>query len=200
MKSQVPVLASVVLVMASLVACGEQQEAPALSDTVTITETTAPAAEATPAEVVQSNAMSVDVTSGASVETSRTVTTSDPFEVDINVDSAPTPYQGYQYTLEWDPSILAYDAATELSPAEMYVCATPSPTGSTVFGGCLRTTETTTYTGPVARVTLHCVANGTSALHLRSVTEDPDFGSVTIAVGGYFIPTTATGASVTCEL
>jgi hypothetical protein len=55
------------------------------------------------------------------------------------------------------------------------------------------------FTGPVDTITMHCVANGVSALHLQTLVENPGFGSSTMAVGGGYVITGLTDASVTCQ-
>ncbi len=71
-----------------------------------------------PSLAASPNAMAVDAVSGDGVDTGRTVSgTRAPFGVGIVVTAASTAYQGYQYFLEWDPAILAYDGQTDLSPS-----------------------------------------------------------------------------------
>lgn len=142
--------------------------------------------------------IAVDAVSGGTVDATRTVTGTGPFEVDVVIVSTTEGYQGYQYKLRWDEAVLAYDGQTDLKPADLDLCATPTVRGSTVYGGCVRVSDNTTFTGPVNTLTLHCLSTGTSPLHLMTRTEDPHFGSGTLGFAGVSIPTTLTDASVTC--
>jgi hypothetical protein len=148
----------------------------------------------------QPNAMAVDAVSGGGVDPSRTVTGTAPFNVDIVITVAGQAYAGYQYSLKWNPAVLAFDSQTDLMPtgSGLNLCASPTIYEDRVQGGCVRTSGTTTFTGPVNTVTLHCVANGPSPLHLVTMVEDPDFGTTTLGIGGVTIATALTDASVTC--
>ena len=145
------------------------------------------------------NAVTVDAVSGGGIDSARSVSGSgDPFPLDIVITSAGTSYQSYQYYLQWDPDVLAYDAQTNLSPSGLVLCATPTITGQTVWAGCSRQTGTTTFAGPVNTVSLHCVGDGTSPLHLRTLGEDVVLGTTTLAQYGVTIDTSLTDAAVTC--
>jgi hypothetical protein len=145
------------------------------------------------------NAMAADAVSGGSVDPTRTVNGTDTFNVDIDITTAGQAYQGYQYALQWNPSVLAYNSQTNLSPDGMSLCSPLTVTADAVYGGCARSSGTSTFTGAVNTVTLHCVANASSPLHLITLAEDPDFGNTTLGIGGVMIDTDLTDASVTCE-
>jgi hypothetical protein len=142
--------------------------------------------------------MGVDADPNGDVDAHRTVTGSDPFNVDVLVRKAVTAYQGYQFTLQWDPAVLAFNSLTQKKPADMIMCSSDS-TASTVFSGCAAIATSSTFTGPTDTITMHCVGNGVSALHLWTLAESPGFGSVTMAMGGGNINTGLTDASVTCQ-
>ena len=158
------------------------------------------AASPTPSLAASPNAMAVDAVSGGGIDTSRAVSgTRTPFGVDIVITGAGTGYQGYQYYLEWDPDVLAYDTETTLSPGGLTICGVPAATDSTVFAGCVRQSGTTTFTGPVSTVSLHCVGDGTSPLHLKTMVQEPALGSTTIGPYGVLINTSLADASVICQ-
>ena len=144
-------------------------------------------------------AMAVDAVSGGAVDASSVVTGSDPFDVDVVILSVQPGYQGYQYKLEWDSSVLAYDDQRHLMPVELSVCADPVLGASDVYTGCARAGGDTTFAGPLNTVTLHCVGAGVSPLHLKTMTEDPNFGTSAIGDMGVLVETALTDASVTCQ-
>ncbi|MGB6895266.1 MAG: hypothetical protein WBF37_04910, partial [Dehalococcoidia bacterium] len=144
------------------------------------------------------NAMAVDAVSGGGVDSSTTLTSTDPFDVDIVVTNAPNAYQAEQYYVEWDPAVLAYDSEAPTNLDGLTMCQPPVVIANEVRSGCVAAAPTTD-TGAVHTVTLHCVAAGTSPLHLVSMVEDPTFGTTT-ALPGETIETTLTDASVTCDL
>jgi hypothetical protein len=168
-----------------------------------------PAAQ--PATASGSNAMAIDAIPGGGIDASVGVTGTAPFDVDIVVTEASTPYQGYQDKLAFDSSVVNADAVTQLKPADMTTCGVPAVninnsdnslpgyTGAAYDVGCAKLSPGgVTYTGPVTTVTLHCVGNGTSALHLVTLVEDPDYGTSTVDASGSVIDTGLTDASVTC--
>jgi hypothetical protein len=144
-------------------------------------------------------AMAVDAVSGGAVDASRVVTGSDPFDVDIVILSGASGYQGYQYKLEWDPSVLAYDHQKHLMPAELNFCADAIVGTSDVYTGCARSGGDTTFVGPLNTVTLHCIGAGVSPLHLKTMTEDVNFGTSVVGDVGILVDTSLTDASVTCR-
>jgi len=154
----------------------------------------------TPVPVLPSNnAMAVDAISGGGVDLSRTVTGGAPFGVGIAITNGSSAYQGYQYQLQWDPSVLAFDGQTNLAPPDFSLCARPTVAENTVYGGCDGPSGTTTFTGTVNTLTFHCLANGASALHLATSLEDLHFATTTFAPGGIAFATGLTDASVTCS-
>ena len=165
---------------------------PTPTRTGTATRTPTPTATGSPS----ANAMAVDcnpATPGVDASCNKNGT----FDVGVNITQASSAYQAYQYKLRWDPSVLAYDSQTDLKPDDLVNCASPAVGADTVFGGCAGS-GTTTFTGAVNTVTLHCVSDGTSSLHLVTLTEDTNFGSGTIDLGGGFISTALADASVAC--
>lgn len=154
----------------------------------------------TPPPVIQNGAgMAVDAVSGASVDANRTVTETPTFDVDVVVDKAVSGYQGYQYMIQWDPAVLAYEGQEDLKPEGLELCAEPTPRENTIYGGCARISENTNFTGPIHKVSFRCVAEGTSPLHLVSLTENEHFGSTILGFAGVTIDTDLTDASVTCQ-
>jgi hypothetical protein len=142
--------------------------------------------------------MVVDAVSGGEITATVEVSASVPFQVDVDIRGATVGYQGYQYYLEWDPKILAFDGHTDLKPAGLDLCANPTRFESTVAAGCANTTEATTFAGAVGTITFHCVSGGTSPLHLVPSGESPASFSTALAPRGLVIPTNLTDASVTC--
>jgi hypothetical protein len=145
------------------------------------------------------NSVVVDAISGGVVDSARAVTGAAPFGVDISVTGAGQPYQAYQYLFQWDPAVLAYDSQANLSPAGFAVCAGPTVRDSTVYGNCARAQGETQFVGPLNTVTLRCIADGTSPLHLVTPTEDVAFGTMTIDSSAELLDQTLTDASITCQ-
>jgi hypothetical protein len=142
--------------------------------------------------------MVVDAVSGGEVNAAVEVPAASPFQVDVDVLAVTAGYQGYQYYVEWDPKVLAFDGHTDLKPGDLNLCATPKSSESSLAAGCVRTTETTTFSGPVGSITFHCVSSGTSPVHLVGSAERPNSFSTAMAPRGLTIPTELTDASVTC--
>ncbi|MGB6837050.1 MAG: flexitail domain-containing putative surface protein [Dehalococcoidia bacterium] len=143
--------------------------------------------------------MAVDAISGGDVDSSATVTSTEPFDVDIVVTAAPNAYEAEQYQLEWDPALLAYDSETPTLLDGLTLCGSPTVGVSMVYNGCASEAPTTA-TGAVHTVTLHCVGDGTSPLHLVTMVEDPTFGTTTYLAPGEIIETALTDALATCSL
>jgi hypothetical protein len=154
-----------------------------------------------PTAIPDGGEMAVDAVSGEAVDAARIVTGVSPFDVDIVVTKAVSGYQGYQYLFQWDPALLAYEGEKDLMPAGLDLCGAPTLlSDSTLYSGCAKLSEgATNYTGPVSTLTFHCLADGTSPLHLMTFAEDKDFGSTVLAYTGATIETTLTDASVTCQ-
>jgi hypothetical protein len=202
-------LAVLALLAVVLSSCGGEETTPP-GQPPGVTETTAPSGLSTPgvaptegipepARVKEGNAeMVVDAASGGEVTATAEVSGSAPFQVDVDIRGATVGYQGYQYYLEWDPKILAFDGHEDVKPAGLDLCANPTRFDSTVAAGCVNTTEATTFAGAVGTLTFHCVSGGTSPLHLVSEGESPNSFSTALAPRGLVIPTNLMDASVTC--
>ncbi len=144
-----------------------------------------------------SAAMAVDAISGGAIDSARTVTGSGPFDIDIVVTSTSEPYKAEQYKLQWDAAVLAYDAERPANLDGLSLCGQPTAGADTVWNGCAAT-EPTTATGVVHTVTLHCVQDGTSPLHLVSIAEDSAFGTALATGPGTPLATSLTDAQITC--
>jgi len=141
--------------------------------------------------------MAVDAIPGGAIDTATTVTGTGTFDIEIVVTAAPEPYLAEQYKLEWDPAVLAYDNETPANLDGLTLCGQSTSGANTVYNGC-GATAPTTVTGAVHTVTLHCVEDGTSPLHLMSMTEDSLFGTSLASGPGILLATTLTDAQVTC--
>jgi hypothetical protein len=150
------------------------------------------------AQVLEGGAMALDAVAGGQVDASRVVTGQGPFEVDVVVVKAGPGYQGYQFTLLWDPAVLAYDSQVDLMPEQLNLCAAPTAREGTVFAGCARVQGNTTFEGPLNTLTFHCVGQGTSAIHLATPNEVPS-GSTLLGYGGVTIVTETEDVAVTCS-
>jgi hypothetical protein len=212
-------LAGLALLAVLLVACGGgEKSAPgptatggggpqgtrSASPTVARTPTAMTPTVQTPSPVVPSTPtaagaeMGVDAIVGGAVDASRTVTDANPFEVDVVVVNAGPGYQGYQFKVQWDAAVLAYDSQANLMPEELNLCATPTVIENTMFVGCARVQGNTSFQGPLNRLTFHCVAPGTSTLHLLTPSEISALASTLLGYTGVTIPTQVVDASVTC--
>jgi hypothetical protein len=146
------------------------------------------------------NVMAVDAVPGGELDASRTVQGTTSFYVNVVAAEAPSPYQAYQYRLRWDADVLAFESVVDVRPADLILCARPvTLTENTVYASCTRVSGTTQYSGPVSTVTLRCIADGTTTLHLTTFSEDPHFGTSSLSPGGASIDTSVTDASVTCQ-
>jgi len=153
-----------------------------------------------PPPVIQDGAaLAVDAVSGGAVDTTRIAAGAAPFDADIVVTKAVSGYQGYQYFVQWDPAVLAYEGQKDLKPEGLEICATPVLDTDRVYSGCARVSENTNYTGPMNTLTFHCVADGASPLHLITLVEDEHFGSTALGYAGQTIETELANASVTCQ-
>jgi hypothetical protein len=147
------------------------------------------------------NAMAVDAdpsTPGV-VDTARTVTGGGSFNVSINVTAAATLYDTYQWKLSWDQSVLALSAGAHSTGDLFGSCAAFTATASDVATSCGPSEEEQNFTGAVDTLTFHCVASGTSSVHLVSPAEDGVNGTTTFAAGGA-VETDLTDATITCDV
>lgn len=156
--------------------------------------------EATPTiPAVYPGAMSLDAVVGGAVDGQVTVTGTAPFEFDLVVAEAAQEYQLYQFKLQWDTSILAYDSQKDLSPEQMSLCAVPTQQeDGTLYSGCGRVRDLTAFVGPVNRFTFHCVSQGTSTIHLMTAQEEPAFGTMLLGYAGVAIATAVNDMVVEC--
>ncbi len=191
-------LAILALVAALWVSCGDD------GDEATPQDGQAPAATEADSQVVPvataagTAVMAVDAVSGGEINATADIAGTDPFDVDVDILDATIGYQGYQYYLEWDPEVLAFDNHADQEPEDLDLCANPKVEESRIAAGCARVTDTTTFAGPVGTLTFHCVASGTSLLHLVTSGERPVSFSTAMAPRGLLIPTELRDASVTC--
>jgi hypothetical protein len=144
------------------------------------------------------NAIAVDAVSGGAVEPGREVTGTGRFDVDIVVTDASTPYAGYEYNLEWDPAVLGLDTAVDLNPTGLMPCLESPRSLSHVSRSCGISSEASRYVGAVATIGFHCVADGSSPLHLLKEAESGLY-TQTFERSGEPIDTTLADASVTCR-
>lgn len=146
------------------------------------------------------NAVALDAISGGAVDPSRTVSGTASFDFDIVITEATEAYQGYQYVLQWDPAVLAFDSEVALMPpAAGFAFCTPANVGTDIVkAGCARFSGTTNFTGAVNTLTFHCVDNASTNLHLVTSSESPSF-TTTQGPGGVILATSLTDASITCQ-
>jgi hypothetical protein len=143
--------------------------------------------------------MAVDADpASAAVDHATTQALGAPFDVAIDMASAMSEYNVYQFTLQWDSSILSYVSATHLKPDGFTACFDFNPTASTVATACGRPAGPSTFLAATDRVSLQCKTEGVSALHLVTSDEDPTFGTMTIT-DGEIVATDTVDASVTCQ-
>jgi hypothetical protein len=142
--------------------------------------------------------MALDAFPGGAIDTTQTVAGPNAFNVDIVVVDAGPGFQLYQFTVKWDPQVLAYDSQVDLTPEQLSLCAVPTARADTVFGGCGRVRGNTSFVGPTNRLTFRCAGQGTSTLHLVTLAEDPGFGSTLLGFNGLTIPTSTSDVSVQC--
>jgi hypothetical protein len=62
-----------------------------------------------------------------------------------------------------------------------------------------RISGTTSFVGQIVLVRYKCVGNGTTSLHLVSISDDPGYYSTTLGAGGTELTTTLADATVTCQ-
>lgn len=160
---------------------------------------TVPAGEPTPT-VEAANVIAVDADPATpAVDDRTTQPLGVPFDVSINVTTAGTAYDGYQFSLRWDTAVLSFVSGTHLSQQAGFSTCTPlfeqlDPSHVAFF--CVGAASN--YVGQHDRLTFQCVGSGTTTLHLETASENPDIATVTVVTGGG-IPTGAVDAAVTCE-
>lgn len=145
------------------------------------------------------NTMAVDARPGGPLDTTRPVRVGATFDVDVHITDASVPYAAYQSKLEFDPNILALDGHSYRAGEVFDLCASLGIGPDHVYSGCFLISGTTTLTGATDRITLRCIAEGVSQLHLLTPEDDPRSFTTTIATGAIIIPTTLSDAWVTCR-
>ena len=125
-------------------------------------------------------------------------------DVNVSIDTATTPYQGYDAAIEYDSSIVSFSSVQFgwgspclLEPCWQDVSA----------GGGLRQTRlwaslasgTTTSTGVVAQVDYQCVGVGVTTLRLVPPPDAGFHSTTTRDAGGTAIPTGLTAGQITCS-
>jgi len=165
-----------------------------------------------PAGAEQENAMAIDVDpSDPDIDDSAARYTGEPwFEISTDITAAPTPYGGYQMSIEFDDSILAFvpvdpdgivytglGGMTMNSPS--VVQDVDADTNPEITGSTGRPIGTTAETGQANLVRFQCIALGSSTLHLQTLAEDPDFGSTTLAPDIGILSTSLADATITCS-
>ena len=134
------------------------------------------------------------------------------FDVEIRIDIAQTAYAGYQVSINYDPTVLAWVSVppnrfvyTSLGDMTLNLPAEewdffPPPGNDSVYGFAVRPpdTGTTTATGTANIARFQCIAPGSSPLHLVTWAESPAWETTTVDANGTFIPTELMDASITC--
>jgi hypothetical protein len=199
-----------VLLVAGLSACGtsggEDGENQRLPDT--LASGTAEATEGE-GELVQPtpdlsgepvNFMAVDADPESSdVDEVSTQPVGAAFDVAVNVTSVNEGYHVYQYALEWDSEILDFVSGEHLSPDAFTICFGFNPSDGGVSSTCGRSGGGSTHVGPLDTIRLRCKKEGTTALHLATLQDDPVFGVATFSPDGALVLTGTTDATVTCQ-
>jgi hypothetical protein len=188
---------------------------PTPTDTATATPTPTATATPTPAR----DAMGVDANANTElVDTTAIHLADQEFDVGIDVTWGLANWQGWQATLQYNPSVLewvpTFDSDgdttkdcvtyTGLGGATLDSCPSGQSDrdGDTVYDSLFVGTglpgDTTTATGQVAVMRFDCRGSGTSPLHLVTLVEDLDFGSTMLGQGGVIVPTDLADATITC--
>ncbi len=144
------------------------------------------------------NKIALDAIPGGGVDASRTVTGTGPFDVDLLISEVGEAYKAYQQYTQWNPALLAIDNAVFLYPDGLVLCGQRVTAADSVQGGCAGMSATS-YVGVVETFTFHCLADGTTTLHLVTLVEDPQFGTTTVRAPGDIIDTQLVDAQVTCQ-
>jgi hypothetical protein len=165
-------------------------------------------------EAQANNEMSVDANNTGSSDTSIQATrdvplTSPNFDISINVTSAAGGnYNTYLWEISFDPAVLDYStgSGTHYNQDGFTSCfaftegtfASGPLTGDDfVNSSCGRTSGDSSFVGPHDKLTMTCLAEGTSDVHLVSLAEDAVFPSSTIGTGGV-ITTDLVSATINC--
>jgi hypothetical protein len=159
--------------------------------------------------------MGIDAVAGGDFDGYRDVSGGGTFEVDVWVRVAGSAYKSYQANINYNPSILAWDPVggnnwnftptgagiyldtmTVITNGQARDQNPVDTTPDSTFGGGATSNPPVTDTGIAARVTFHCVANGTSYLDLWPT---GSFRTMTIDEDGNEIGTALTNATINCS-
>ena len=135
-----------------------------------------------------------------SIQATRTVSGSGNFDVGVNVTLAGQAYSTYQVFVSWDPTVLSLVTPAHLNNDSFFICFPFTSASGSTRSSCGRLSGTSTFVGPHVKLTMNCVNNGVSALHLVTLVESVGFGSTTIDPTGN-ISTGLVDASpgITCQ-
>jgi hypothetical protein len=123
------------------------------------------------------------------------------FVVAININNPPQPYQGYEFGLTWDEAILSFVSEEPLNPAEMDVCPDTVILDFMfgIYGGCLRVSGTSSFSGPVTLLTFRCEAVGNPGLRNLTLDEARSLGTALQANAQQFATEIDAGVTVRCS-
>ena len=154
--------------------------------------------------------MQIDADPAASgIQTALSVTGDQPFRIGIDVTKVgPSSYIGYQWTVEFRRSELAFVSYTENSgDTGLALCVNSvdvhdDPQLVDRAGGCLTSDPNvlSRFIGETTRMELRCLGSGRFAVRLVPTSENAAFGASLLAWGGdnLDLPTTTTGITVDC--
>jgi hypothetical protein len=140
------------------------------------------------------------------VDASRDVSGTGPFMIGVDVTRiGPTPYAGYQWEIELPYGALARDGSAQNSiPSIFPLCSDTYDlsvgNANPQFGfGCASNSGGKTHLGLLSTVPIRCLADGTFAIRLIDIAEDPNFGSEPVSPGGTDLPAHTVGVTIHCS-
>ncbi len=149
--------------------------------------------------------MAVDTDPGtAGIQPARTITGTAAFFMGVDITQAQTAYQGYQLELTYPFAGLTFNGTVNYNSSDgMQLCQTPAASNDgvteTFNDGCSKSSAgQIQFVGEVEQIDFTCKSNGTFTIHMETATEDPIFGTTTIAANTTFISTGTTDATITC--
>jgi hypothetical protein len=129
---------------------------------------------------------------------SGTQTTATPFDVTVSITRANVRWAGYNAQIAYDTSVLQVKDVARLPLAACNDTSWANPYNTpTVLVACVF--QDSTDTGPVDKITFQCLKDGSSELHLVTMTEDTIQGTTMLDENAIIIPTDLKdGPTVTC--